>query len=105
MPVTRDEIDRAKQLCEKATKGPWLYHSRNISNAKDDLDYDDVFLGWDFGKWDEETKTYVGSGPPDSMRGVFERGWDMAFVAEARELLPKALAYIELLEQQIMQLR
>lgn len=79
--MTPAELARAKEICEKATQGPWkiLYDGRLV---------DGVYAG--------ETRiveTDSGFYPP--------RDSEAEFIAEARTLLPKAIAEIERLQKQI----
>lgn len=85
--MTNEELARLTLLCERATPCPWTYYSRNSSNENNDLDNNDIFLGWEI------------EGPPEPGRGQLQKGWDAAFICEVRTLLPKLLKYVHELRE------
>ena len=70
------DLDALAALEKAATPGPWEFYDR-------------------CGKGPEATDSHIGyevEGPPQPMRGQFERGADAVFVAAARNALPRLLA-------------
>lgn len=80
-----DEIIReGRELCEKATPGPWEPFCRHCGHDNDDPEWEGEFLAWEV------------NGPvPARGRGDYERGWDAHFIAKSRMLLPAALDALE----------
>jgi hypothetical protein len=71
---TREELLASLAIAEKASKGPWKPHSRDVDVPDDEPDKDmglGSFLGWDV------------IGPPDAERGQFARGWDAHMISDA----------------------
>ena len=67
--MTKDEIERAKALCEAATDGPWVENK-----------YREV--------WTSEC-------PKDLVADAFLKQPDAKFIAASRELVPKLIAEVE----------
>lgn len=89
MTVSDGEITEALALAEKATPGPWRVHHRDAMNRTNDPARGDegCGLGWEF---DQD------AGPPEAtLRGLFARGHDAAFIAAAREGWPRALRALQ----------
>jgi hypothetical protein len=76
------DLKKAKELCEKATPGPWEC-SRYIP-----------LVGWQ----EQEVTLWELDGPPMTCEyygSRFENEGDAEFVAESRTLLPQAISEIE----------
>ncbi len=83
--MTKEELARAKEICEKATAGPW----RTLQIAR----------GWKFDILSDHSKFHItGIDPLDPSGEV-----NANFIAESRTLLPKAIAEIEELEKRVEQ--
>ncbi len=75
-----------KALCDKASPGPWTYCQRGC----DELGYD----------LDEPP-----NGPPNGIRGYFQRGEDAEMVAESRVGWPHAIGRAIAAEAEVERLR
>lgn len=91
--MTREEIRRAKELTQLATKGPWSWE-------------DDSHLG------PNVATLYAGREPMAhglNLFGRFDAGAnrdnDLAFVTQVRQLLPKAIAHMENLSNTVQRMQ
>lgn len=97
--LTQDELDRLQALADAATPGPWtwgdddeMWGPPTPTDAQEsyELDEDDTFLYQPGQKRIRIIATDSGYYPP--------READQAFIAEAREALPKLIAEVRRLQ-------
>ncbi len=105
--MTKAEFKKAKKLCEKASPGPWRwcrdYEMTGPNDKRWALENPKRNKDKKYG-----TKIVINHllvlahGYPTLMNGKpVESDPDFQFIANARDLLPKALAHIEKLEKKI----
>ena len=93
--MTKEEIQSAKSLCEKATEGPWKYGFG---------DGDESGL-WSTTVFDTVREPTHEKEPRMIFYGTIDAASDSAFIAAARTLLPKALDALEEAHREIADLQ
>jgi hypothetical protein len=101
-PLSDDELHQIRQRCENATPGPWVWVNAEVNGLSEvnpgklvqwdpsrltEVDGIPVFLGQDEVLAAEECDGYTGS--------FFINLADAAFIAHAREDIPKLLAEVD----------
>ena len=82
--MTKEEIEKAKALCEAATPGPWTI--RQVESIRNDPD------------WGDEWIVDMGRDRDSSLLKDIDTA---EFIAASRELVPKLIAEVERLQGQI----
>lgn len=88
--MTKQELAQIAERCEKATGGPWVWE-----------DYRGADLPKLLGK-DEYVMTFGTLGEDYALEGVEPSDNDAAFIAHAREDIPKLLAEIDRLNRKLL---